>query len=125
MKISSYYLSVATAAIAGLIATPIVSLAASVIDINPAMVPNILNFGAILGTFTGLLSLTYLATVTASKPAQFAIAGAVSAALLSILLSSALAGGIFALILAALFGSIVGIGQYVGAKMFENSNISR
>lgn len=122
MKTSSYYLSVAAAAATGLIAAPVLNMAANILNIDASLAPGFVSYGALFGAFTGMIVLVYAALTSASSRTQFAIAGAISAVLLSLVFSGAVA---IYLIAAAIFGAVVGIGQHFGANIIEKSDIDR
>lgn len=120
MKTSSYYLSVGAAAATGLIAAPVINMVTNLLGIDASLAPSWVSYGALFGAFTGMLVLICAVVASASNAIQFALAGAVSSLLISLLLSGVVS---FYLIAAAIFGALVGTGQYFGARLIEKGNI--
>ena len=92
----------------------------NLLGIDASLAPSWVSYGALFGAFTGMLVLIYAVVASASNAIQFALAGAVSSLLISLLLSGVVS---FYLIAAAIFGALVGTGQYFGARLIEKGNI--
>ncbi len=121
MKTSSYYLSVGAAAATGLIAAPAINIITNILGIDASLAPSWVSYGALFGALIGMLVMVFALLATSSNATQFAIAGAVASLLVSFFLSGAVA---FSLIAAAVFGVVVGVGQFYGAQIIEKSDIA-